>query len=85
VHYYGASRTLDKGDCSVFYRLIDVTHEEDLDRIWRDVWESRKIIRGEEMEAHEKQKKSGASGAAHEGKRHVAYMIAKSMVIYRYT
>jgi len=58
VHYYGASRTLDKGDCSVFYRLIDVTHEEDLDRIWRDVWESRKIIRGEEMEAHEEQKKA---------------------------
>jgi len=29
--------------------------------------------------------KKERSGAAHEGKRHVAYMIAKSMVIYRYT
>lgn len=85
MHSYGASGALDKGDCSIFYRLINVTHEEDLDRIWRDVWKSRKIIRGEEMEAHGKRQKNGASGAAHEGKRHVAYMIAKSMVIYRYT
>lgn len=85
MHSYGASGTLDEGDCSVFYRLIDVTHEEDLDRIWRDVWKSRKTIRGGEMKAHGEDKKSGASGTAHEGKRHVAYMIAKSMVIYRYT
>lgn len=71
MHYYGASRTLDKGDCSVFYRLIDVTHEEDLDRIWRDVWESRKIIRGKEMEAHEEQKRAVGSGARGQASRGV--------------
>jgi len=52
VHSYGASGALDEGDYSIFYRLIDVTHEEGLDRIWRDVWKSREIMRGGEMKAH---------------------------------
>jgi len=63
---YGACGALYKGDCSVFYRLIDMAHEMGLDGIRRNIRKRREDIRRHEMEAH-----GGKNG---QDKGHVEYM-----------